>query len=284
MPRIALQRAALLLVLLTMAGPALATQQREQFTVALASGRVLQVELRRPAALAGQALPAVLLFGGFRGAATILDAVPADTPAAVVSFDYPFDPPRRFVFPDSFLHLPDVRRGIDETREGIRTVHAVLRQREDIDATRISIVGASLGAPFATMAAAELELAGLVIVHGFGDVRRVIAQQFIEKYGRVVYWPAQTLAALLTWGLRLPAPEDYAEQLRREQQVLMVVAADDELIPRHATEVLWTALEDSDAQLTRINESGAHLSGNRDPRIPALVGSALDWMRGAGLL
>lgn len=282
--RIALTLPALLLALLTIIRPAHAAQQRETFAIALASGRVLEVEQRRPAALASQRLPAVLLFGGLRGTATILDAVPADTPAAIISFDYPLDLPRRFVFPDSFLHIPEVRRGINETNEGIRTLHAALQQREDIDPTRISIVGASLGAPFATIAAAELELAGLVIVHGFGDVRRVIAQQFIWKYGRGVRWPAHALAMLLTWGLRLPAPEDYARQLRGEQRVLMIVADDDDLIPRRATEVLWTALERSNAQLTRINESGVHLTGNRDPRIPALVGSALDWMRGVGLL
>lgn len=279
------ERLAAALVLLALA-PAAAQQQVERVAFELASGRMITAEIRRPQASTGP-LPAVMLFGGFRGAATVLDAVPADLPLAAVSFDYPFDPPRRFRFPQSLADLPAMDRGIEDTFEGIRHLVAHLRARPDIDAQRLTIVGASLGAPFAVVSAAELDLPGLVVVHGFGDLRRVIAQQFIRKleprYGCWTRWPAWGLANALVWGFHLPAPEDYAPTLRPGQRALMIVAGDDDLIPRRSTQVLWDALGQSRAQVDRIDHPGVHLQGTDDPRIGAMVASALDWMRRVGL-
>lgn len=273
------------LALLTLA-PAAAQQRVERIELALASGRTVTAEIRRPQQSSGP-LPAIMLFGGFRGAATVLDAVPADLPVAAASFDYPFDPPRRFRFPQSFGDLPAMDRGIEDSFEGIRHLVAHLRDRPDIDAQRITIVGASLGAPFAVISAAELDLPGLVVVHGFGDLRRVIAQQFIRKleprYGCWTRWPAWGLANALVWGFGLPAPEDHAPALRPGQRALMIVAGDDDLIPQQSTQVLWDALSQSRAEVDRIDHPGVHLQGTSDPRIGAMVTSALDWMQRVGL-
>lgn len=266
--------------------PALGAQRIERVPFTLDSGRELVAEIRRPAD-AREPLPAVMLFGGFRGAASVLDTVPADLPIAAASFDYPFDPPRRLRFPQSFVHLPAMDRGIEQTFEGIRRLSAHLRTRPDIDASRITIVGASLGAPFATISAAELDLPGLVVVHGFGELRRVVAHQFLRKLeprlGCWARWPAWGLANALVWGLGLPAPEDYAPELQAGQRALMVVAGDDELVPPQATETLWQALQASSAEVERVDESGGHLRGVSDPRIADLVDTALDWMARAGL-
>ncbi len=278
----------LLLALLLAAAPARAQQHIEHIPLRLASGRVIEAELRRPQAADAPPLPAVMLFGGFRGAATVLDAVPADLPLAAVSFDYPFDPPRRLELPQSLADLPALDRGIEDSFEGIGLLSAHLRTRSDIDARRITIIGASLGAPFAVISAADHALPGLVIVHGFGRLRHVIAHQFIRRleprYGRWTRWPAWGLANALVWGFALPAPEDAARRLRASQRALMIVAADDELVPRAATEALWQALNRSSARIERQDEAGTHLQGTEDPRIKDLVDTALNWMRNAGLL
>jgi dienelactone hydrolase len=277
---------ALLAIALLLQAQAGNTHVVENVDITLASGRALGVEIRRPPDVHG-ALPAVMLFGGFRGAATVLDAVPKDLPIAAASFDYPFDPPRDFEFPGTLRDIPAMARGIDETFEGIRRLSAHLRARDDIDDARITIVGASLGAPFATISAARLELPGLVIVHGFGGIRHVIGHQLAQAAQRRGYrWlrgPAQGFANLLTWGFRLPSPERYAPRLDEDQRALMIVAGDDELVPAHATETLWTALQASDARVERIDEAGGHLRGIRDPRIGELVGTAMDWMQRNGL-
>lgn len=276
----------LILAALLATAPAAAQQNIEQRAFTLDSGRVIHAQIRRPERSDGP-LPAVMLFGGFRGAATVLDAVPADLPIVTASFDYPFDPPRRFRFLQSFVDLPAMGRGIDETFEGIRHLSAHLRERADVDAQRITIVGSSLGAPFATISAAELDLPGVVLVHGFGDVRNVIAQQFIRKleprYGAWTRWPARGLASALVWGFDLPAPELYAQTLRAHQRVLMITAREDDQVPAQATQALWDALQRSDAYVERIDQAGAHLRGTQDPRIAGLVHTALDWMHSAGL-
>ncbi len=283
---------ALLAAASLLAGGVVEARVIEQVNLTLDSGRVLRAEIRTPVAASASAsesaplpavMPAVMLFGGFRGAATVLDTVPPDLPIVAASFDYPFDPPRKFVFPDSFAHIPAMARGIDETFEGIRQLSAYLRARDDIDASRLSIVGASLGAPFATISAAELKLPGLVIVHGFGEVRQVLAHQLQRalerRWGAWTRWPAQGLANVLAWGFRLPQPERHARVLRDGQRALMIVAGDDELIPERATESLWTALQASGAKVERVDETGGHLRGIGDPRIGELVGTALDWMQ-----
>ncbi|MEQ1439208.1 hypothetical protein AAG565_07580 [Fontimonas sp. SYSU GA230001] len=274
-------------LLLLAVAPAGAQMHSERVALRLDGGRVVEAELRRPADV-DNPLPVVMLFGGFRGAATVLDAVPAGLPLVAASFDYPFDPPRRFRFPHSFADLPALGRGIDQTFEGIRLLSAHLRARPDIDARRITIVGASLGAPFAVVSAAELALPGVVVVHGFGRTAEVIAQQFVRKleprYGGWVRGPARLLAGLLAWAYDLPDAEIHAARLGSAQRALMIVAADDELIPAAATQALWQALHDAPAVAERIDEAGAHLRGQDDPRIADLVATALDWMRRVGLL
>lgn len=282
-------KAMVMMLVLLLAGLAAIPAQagmEERLDLRLEDGRRLEVQLRKPAQHT-QPLPVVLLFGGFRGAATVLDAVPAGLPLIAASFDYPFDPPRTFRFPHSLRDVPALGRGIDQTFEGIAVLVAHLRSRADVDPQRITIVGASLGAPFAVISAAELELPGLVVVHGFGEVRRVIAHQFIRKLEpRLGVWvraPAWSLANVLVWGYRLPAPERYAPRLQASQQALMIAAAEDELIPQRATETLWKAMQSSQARIERRDHAGDHLRGIRDPRITQLVASALNWMEQAQL-
>ncbi len=279
-------RSSLALASALLGGMAAAAPHVDELSIRLASGRELAAQIRVPGNAQGQ-VPAIMLFGGFRGASTVLDAMPADLALIAASFDYPFDPPREFDFPQGLAQLPAMDRGIDETFEGIRLLTAALRARPDVDPRRITIVGASLGAPFAVVAAAELGLPGLVVVHGFGDLPGVIAQQFIHalepRYGSWVRGPSRALAGLLVWAYELPAPEEHAQRLQAQQRALMIVAADDELIPFRASEALWSGLQASAATVERIDETGAHLRGSDDPRIAGIVLQATDWMGRSGL-
>ena len=265
-----------------LSAPAWAHSELQHQRLELASGRTVEARIRIPVTAGAAPYPALMLFGGFRGAARVLDAVPQDLPLIVASFDYPFDAPRRFRFPQSFADLPALGRGIDDTGDGIAQLTAHLRARPDVDAHRISIVGASLGAPFAVRAAADLQLPGVILVHGFGDLRRVIAHQFIHKLeprlGVWVRWPSWGLANALAWGLGLPRPESDARRLGPEQRVLMLNAQDDQRIPRAAVEVLWHGLQASSAHVTRYDHEGTHLRGVNDARIDILVAETLSWM------
>jgi hypothetical protein len=279
-PRLPRVLAALGLALAS-AGASAAVTRDEPVRLTLASGRVIVATLRLPAADA-QRRPAILLFGGFKRAAQVLDLIRTDVPVILGSFDYPFDPPRKFVFPDSLAYVPQLRAALRETFEGIALLKAHLEQRPDVDASRITIVGASLGAPFATIAGARERFPGTILVQGFGQLTRVAARQMERKWEKRYGRASALLAWPLAWlGVRLlgaPAPEEAAVAFRADQKVLLVTASADDFVPKPASEALWVALEQSSAQRERLDLPGAHLQPGADALIADILARALDWM------
>jgi dienelactone hydrolase len=278
-------RAALLAAVLLLAAPPLSARD-ETVTLQLDSGRAVQAQLRFPEGAHGP-LPALMLFGGFRSAHETLDLVRVEEPLLLASFDYPYDPPRKFIFPYSLRHLPEFRQAIADTFAGIGRLYAHLQSRSDVDAARITIAGASAGAPFAVISAAQHGIPGLVVVQGFGRTRDVVAQQFIRRWqprhGDWVRAPARGLAAVLIWMLDIPHAEAHAVRLRSGQKALMVTARGDDMIPPEATEALWQAFRQTPAQHERLDLPGAHLRSSADDQIADILGHALQWMRAQGL-
>lgn len=279
-------RAAWLLALL----PAVAQAQHreEKLPLLLDDGRKLEATLRLPPDAQGR-LPAVMLFGGFRNAATVLDRVKSGRPMIWATFDYPFEPPRKFRLPQSLKVAPQMRAAIHGTFEGVGKLYDALRAHPQVDAARITVVGASAGAPFATVGAARHGIPGVVLVQGFGKVPRVVQHLFVRKYepkwGAWVRGPAWLLAAWITWYCDIPPIEDYAAQLRASQKVLVIAADNDELIPKPASEALWTGLQQSAAPRERVVLPGGHLGIGDDARLVAdVLQRSLAWMEQAGLL
>lgn len=280
--------AACALLLGVFAQPASAMATEDSLTLTLDSGREVAVRLRRDAP-ADAPQPAIILLGGFQRGGGAIDLIKSELPVIWVGMDYPYDPPRKFIFPGSLKQLPAFSTAVDETLEALRKLVATLRSRADVDAQRISIIGASAGAPFATIAGAQADIPGIVIVQGFGDLPTVIAHQFVRrwqpKYGDWVVRPAHWLASALVWGLGLPHPEKYARQYEDGQQVLYIQAADDERIPASATQELWQAIGDSGASRTRRTLDGGHLGGARDQvLIDEMLRIGITWMGESGLL
>lgn len=277
--------ALLVCVLISPASPA---QLRAETTVELrlVSGRVIPARLVLPVQT-GERLPAVMLFGGFERGAGALDLVEPSRPTLLASFDYPLSVPRKPRFWEALGLLPEARRGIADSVEAMGLLYAHLRTREDVDPARITLVGVSLGAPFAVAAAAEYGIPGLAVVHGFGQVRQVIAHQFIRRWeprrGAWVRPVAHALAAFLTGYGGIPDVEARARTLRAEQRVMMLIAGDDELVPAAATAALLDGFRASAAQVESEVESGGHLAGEVDPRIPALLARTERWMVDHGL-
>ena len=232
--------------------------------------------------------PVLILFGGFRRGARALDLLEIEEPALLVTFEYPFDAPRRLVFPQSLHFLPQFRRAVHETFEGIAKLSAALRARPDVDVDRITIAGASAGAPFAIIGAQQNHIPGLVIVQGFGQVRSVIAQQFLLKwqprYGiwcRPIAW---LLAVAAVASADLPEAADYARKLAAGQKVLMITAAEDQRIPKEASDALWQALQRSSARSEKLELAGGHLNTGGSEQIAEILKRSKIWMRREKLL
>lgn len=264
-----------------------AVPHEERWTESLSGGTDIEVLLRKPA-VHPEPLPAIILFGGFEGTAQILDHVHADRALIRTSFAYPWTPPEALRPWNLGAVLADFERAVDHTLEGISRLFETLRARDDVDPERIIIVGASAGAPFATIGGAQAQAPGLVIVQGFGEVKEVITHQFSQalerRWGRIGAPLGRWLGRFLVWRMDLPEPEAAARQLTGTQRVLMVNAQDDERIPAATIESLWRAIQRSGAQATRHDMPGRHLRGFGDPAIEIILAEALRWMEDEGLI
>jgi len=269
-----------------LAPPASAAYRQETLPFTLDDGRKVTAQLRIPARARGR-LPAVMLFGGFQRGERVLDLVKTDTPLIWANLNYPFDPPRKFVFPDSFRYAPEMRDGIHNMFEGVDRLYAALKARPDVDPRRITIVGASAGAPFATVGAAKNGIPGVILVQGFAQVRDVVQHLFVRKlepkYGAWVKGPAWLVATWIHWYCRIPDIAGYARQMKAGQKVLLFTAADDDYIPRPASDAIWDALQESKAHRERIVQPGRHMRG-KEEEVAEILKSSLVWMEQQGLL
>jgi len=276
-------------LLAALALPAAAAGIRtETLTLTLDDGREVQAQLRFPEHGQGR-LPALMLFGGFRRAAKVLDLVRSDRPVVWATFDYPFEPPRKFRFPASLKDAPEARAAIHGSFDGVGKLYQALARHPKIDPSRITVVGASAGAPFATVGAARNPIPGVILVQGFGDVTAVIEnlilRKYRAKYGDWVARPSRWLAEWINWYCEIPDIAAQARTLRANQKVLIFTASQDDYIPRAASESLWTALEASEAVHERIDIQGLHLGvGDDSARIADILQRSMKWMEEHGLL
>ena len=277
------------LLALALGAPAAADEFRtETLVLKLDDGRELPAQLRVPAG-ARQPLPALMLFGGFRSAAKVLDKVQVERPVIWATFDYPFEPPRKFRFPASLFDAPEARAAIHGSFEGIVKLHQALAQHPAVDPARITVAGASAGAQFALVGAARSPVPGVILVQGAGDVTAVIenliARKYRAKYGDWVARPSRWLAEWINWYCEIPDMAAQARSLRATQKVLMSTAAQDDFVPKPASEALWDALQDSQAHVERIDLEGLHLGvGDDSERIADLLRRSMAWMEKNGLL
>lgn len=261
----------------------------ERLDLQLDSGRVVRARVLRPADASSPAkLPAIMLFGGFETGAAALDLVQPTQATLLASFDYPLEMPGRGAGLVGILkRLPAARRGIHDSLEAMGLLYRQLAARADVDPGRISIIGVSLGAPFAVVAAADHGVPGLGLIHGFADVPQVIAHRLIERWAPERSTWAQAPIRALAWALcgyaGVPDIAAAAARLQAHQRAWMLSAADDDLIPASATASLHRGLAASDASVEFETEPGGHLRGEDDPRIPQLLARGEAWLERAGL-
>jgi fermentation-respiration switch protein FrsA (DUF1100 family) len=259
----------------------------ERVPLRLASGTTVQIRLLRAADTTVR-LPAIVVLGGLERGAAVVDLVPRTPEAVLVGFDYPVAVPHSVAWNEVLPLARRLERGVNETVEIVARVHSMLAHRPDIDASRLTIVGVSLGAPFAVIGAAGQDYRGVVIVDGFGDLAHTIRHQFARRwqprygvFGDALAWLAQTAIMRL---VALPEPADYARRLRAGQRVYMLSAEQDEFVPKESRQALQQALQQSDARLTVGQTSGRHVRGEDAQTIALLFSLVRDWMRQQALL
>lgn len=238
----------------------------------------LTVELALREALADSALPAAtrrplfLILGGQRRGADA-GALLGERPGILIaSLDYPFDGDQDAKGLALLQQIPAIRRAFYATPPGVSLALDHLLSLPRIDSTRIELVGASFGAPFATIAAArDPRVTRLWIAHGGGRPLRLIARGLEPEIPFApLRWPVAVLADLVASGPRF-APERWVGRVS-PRPVILLNALDDERIPRASVDALWAAVREPREQVWL---PGMHMQGSRPEVLRTLVDSVM---------
>jgi fermentation-respiration switch protein FrsA (DUF1100 family) len=241
------------------------------------SGLTIELAVRRPAAPEPDSAivrrPLFLVLGGHergKGAGQLI----GDTRGAIfASLEYPFDGDHRAKGLAVVAQVPAIRRALFDITPAVAIALDYLLSRPDVDPTRVELVGASFGAPFATIAAArDTRVTRLWIAHGGGDTYAMIARGLERD---IPFTPARIpvagLANTLANGRRF-TPEKWIAQVA-PRPVVMLNAEEDEKIPRRSVEILYEAARDP-KELVWL--PGQHMQGNRPEVIEALINAVLE--------
>ncbi len=236
--------------------------------VALAVRRPLRDDVDGPVAR----LQTFLVLGGQergKGAAALV----GDTRGTIfVAMDYPYEGDRKAKGLAVVTQVPAIRRAFYDTPPAVTLALDYLLTRDDVDPARIELVGASFGAPFATIAAArDARVRRLWLAHGGGHPFAMIDTGLVREIPWApARWPVSALATLLASGPRL-APEHWVGRVA-PRPVVMLNARDDERIPRRSVDALWAATHEPREQVWL---PGRHMQGDRPDVLRTLIDSVM---------
>ena len=132
-----------------------------------------------------------------------------------------------------------IQMGFRQSVLDARRAADFLRSRPEVDPSRVCVGGISLGAIIgATAAGVDPRFARAVLVIGGGDLGRVIATAGEAAKARQLLAAKGIDPELFAKGLATVDPITFADRMRADD-VLMLNATKDEVIPRESTLALW---------------------------------------------
>ena len=239
-------------------------------TVTLGSDSGLHVLLRliRDEHPAGRR-PVLVVLGGHRTGSDAVDLFGDVGERVVVGVDYPYAGPEKVRgVRQTLATLPLARQAFRDTVPAVSLVLDWVEQQHWADSDRIFIVGASLGVPFATTAAArDTRIRGALLVHGAADNRLWLEAQVARRIdAEYMHYP---LSEVLHWMAHGPAM-DTQERIGAiaPRPVVIIGARNDERTPAGQTQLLY----DSAGEPKRLRFThGMHIEPDR----PEIVGALL---------
>lgn len=231
------------------------------------------------------ALPALIVLGGFDTGEKSLELLREDLNVVYATTDYPYKAPNERGFLSDLREFPAIRSAVFRMDLAVDALIATLQKNPRIDREKVSIVGASFGAPFAiTAAVRNVELDGVVLIHAFGRVDLAITRQLVNKWGA---WscPISWVLGHAAWiYLGYYDPEVESQKLHPRQKVLYIHSEADEQLPPESIERLKAALVSSRAEITTAKSRGGHLGPGKFEMIDELMEMSLGWLDHRGLL
>lgn len=251
------------------AGPALAVGRYIDQDFALVSTSGLEVELlvRRPP-MGSEPAPLVLLLGGLNTGKDAARLVEAKERVVVAALSYPTDLQKLRAGVGLFPDVVEARRAILDTPAAVMLALDFLVEQPYVDASRIELVGVSLGAPFVVVAGAlDPRPRRIWSIHGGGDPAEMISKGLESRISfGPARWAVAKFAAQLAHASTI-APEDWAGRIA-PRPFVMINAEHDERIPRSCVDALFEAAREP---RELIWDPGAHIDVDRDARLRGLT-------------
>lgn len=244
----------------------------EAVTVRSTSGVAVPMLVKRP--LADSAAPLVLILGGHVTGRDAARLIPDTRGRVVVALSYPYTGPHRMKGLEILKWAPDIRQALHDTPPAIQLALDWLLQQPWVNAREVHGVGASLGTPFMTVAAAlDPRITHVWSVHGAGRSRDLLAHNARASMPAFLAPLAGTLADVIVGGPYL-TPEKWVQRVA-PRPYTMLNATEDERLPRPAIEALYAAASQPKAIVWF---PGKHVQPNRPEIVRALVTTVLTRM------
>ncbi|MDX1506917.1 MAG: alpha/beta hydrolase [Woeseiaceae bacterium] len=241
---------------------------RHSVELVSSSGLVVRLRVVRP--LRDGTFPVVLVAGGHRTGKDAVDLAGAPTNIVYAAIDYPYTgnhEPRGFWA--SIRTVPQIQRAFLDTPPALALANSWLQQQPWVDKSGVELIGASLGAPFASVAGAiDDRFSRLWILHGGGDNvawvshvgRRHVDNETLRRgIARLALW--------LTGSFSFDTPE----WIRRvsPRPVIIVSACDDDYVPREAQDALLATASSDHVEFVWVD--GEHIRTGRAQVLQTLL-------------
>jgi dienelactone hydrolase len=230
-------------------------------------------------------LAAVIVLAGFETGEKSVELLRDDLDVIYATIDYPYKAPEARGLVRDLKEVPAIKKAVHRADLVLDALISKLETDPRVDMKKISIVGASFGAPFALAAAARnAVIGGVILVHAFGRVDLAIERQLANEWGswsRPVAW---LLGKAAWFYLDYREPEVTAENLNAHQRVFFIFSETDEQLPCESIASLLEGLKRSPAQVTAARSSGGHLGPGKIEMIDLLIKASLEWLKSQQLL
>jgi hypothetical protein len=241
-----------------------------------ASGLAVDLLVKRPLPRPGDPpAPVVVLLGGHHVGREAAAYLPETRGRAVVALSYPYAGKHRLSPLGALRATPAIRRGLLDTPPAIQLALDWALAQPWADPSGAEGVGASLGVPFMTVAAAiDPRIRRLWSVHGAGDLRRLLAHNTRRLGGATRLKPVRSLvfrAAYRYGAAEWLTPERGVARVA-PRPVVMINATEDERLPREAVLALYDSAR---APKELVWLPGRHVQRSRPEVVRALVDTVL---------
>jgi len=182
--------------------------------------------------------PAIILLGGKQTGRYAVDYALDVRDAIIIAPDYPYEPRKYYTTLQFLADVPALRGALLDMVPSVMLITENLWQREDVDTTKLILLGYSFGAPFVpAILSVERRPAAVAMVYGGGDLHSLLRHNLRRSEGWLTSEFVATLGAVL---LRPLEPLRYADKVA-PIPLVMINGDDDELIPRRNVLALYSS-------------------------------------------